>query len=114
MHFVCCMFALRPLSGFEHSGLYNIERFLPVGCSLSCSLFEKCSTFLYWELSQRSKVQSIFHYLDKFLFVVQVNSSEWIDLMNLFQKLCSNLGIPLALEKKQLAFYSFDFLRLRN
>lgn len=74
------------LLGFKHSGLYYIEKSLTIGCSLSCSLFEKF-TFPHWELSQRSKLQSIVHYLDDFLFVGQANSSECIDLMNQFQKL---------------------------
>ena len=33
------------LLGFRHSGAYYIDKCLPMGCSLSCALFEKFSKF---------------------------------------------------------------------
>ena len=71
-----------------------------MGCSLSCSLFEKFSIFLHWELSRRSELESI-HYLDDFLFFGSANSLECKDLMSHFEVLCLELGIPLALEKTE-------------
>lgn len=50
------------LLGNKHSGLYYNEKF-SMGCSLSCSLFEKSSTFLHWKLSRSSKMQSINQYI---------------------------------------------------
>ncbi|XP_062597918.1 uncharacterized protein LOC134259342 [Saccostrea cucullata] len=101
---ISCAFRLLPvcpqdfcLLGFQHSGAYYIDKCLPMGCSLSCSLFEKFSTFLHWELAQRSKLKSIIHYLDDFLF---------------FEELCLDLGIPLAFEKTEGPSTRLSFLGL--
>ena len=64
-------------------------------CSLPCSLFEKFSTFLHLELSRRSELESIIHYLDDFLFVGSANSLECKDLISHYEVLCLELGIPL-------------------
>lgn len=39
------------LLGIKFEGEFYIDKCLPMGCSLSCNLFEKCSTFLQWALS---------------------------------------------------------------
>jgi hypothetical protein len=89
------------LLGLKHSVLYYIDKCLPMGCSLSCSLFEKFSTFLHWELSRRSNLGSIIHYLDDFMFIGSASSLECKDLMGHFEVLCFELGIPLAQEKTE-------------
>lgn len=100
------------LLGLKHADLYYIDKCLPMGCSLSCSLFEKFSTFLHWELSRRSELESIIHYLDDFLFVGSDNSLECKDLMTHFEVLCLELGIPLALEKTEGPVTCLSFLGL--
>lgn len=54
------------LLGFEILNSYYKDECLPMGCSISCSLFEKFSTFLHGEVQHRSNIQSIVHYLDNF------------------------------------------------
>lgn len=43
---------------FRHAGMYYMDKCLPIGCSLSCSLFEKFSTLLHRILSRRSQLHS--------------------------------------------------------
>jgi hypothetical protein len=100
------------LLGLQHDGFYYIYKCLPMGCSLSCSLFEKFSTFLNWELSRRSKLHSIIHYLDDFLFIDKANLTECCDLMKDFESLCLDLGIPVALEKTEGLTTRLNFLGL--
>lgn len=38
------------LLGFSFDGLYFMDRALPIGCSISCSAFERFSPFLEWAL----------------------------------------------------------------
>ena len=42
------------LLGINFEGKFYIDKCLPMGCCLSCSLFEKCSSFFQqWPLSRR-------------------------------------------------------------
>lgn len=36
------------LLGIQFEGKYWVDKNLPMGCSISCSLFEKFATFLHW------------------------------------------------------------------
>ena len=89
------------LLGFKIADLYYIDKCLPMGCSISCSLFEKFSTFLHWEVQHRSNIESIVHYLDDFLFIGDKSTDECQILMCCFQELCKGLGVPLAVEKTE-------------
>ena len=71
----------------------------PMGCSASCALFEKCSSFLEWTIEFISGKQSIEHYLENFLFVGRPGTNECTELMSTFRSLCDYMGIPLAEEK---------------
>lgn len=52
--------------GFKIDNYYFIDKCLPFGCSISCSLFEKFSTFLELLFIFRSRCDNIVHYLDDF------------------------------------------------
>jgi hypothetical protein len=42
---------------------------MPMGCSISCSKFEKFSTFLHWlTTTKESNSENLDHYLDDFFF----------------------------------------------
>jgi hypothetical protein len=86
------------LFGFKFKGLYFYDKCLPMGCSASCAVFEKFSSFLDWAIKERSGFESIEHYLDDFLFAGRADSSECTNLMSNFSSLCQELGIPLAVE----------------
>ena len=87
------------LLGFQFLGSYYIDKCLPMGCAVSCDLFEKFSTFLNWALQQNTGIESVFHYLDDFLFIGKMGTDECITLMKGFEKLCDFIGVPLAPEK---------------
>lgn len=69
-----------------------------MGCSISCATFEKFSSFLEWEIRQRSGSQSIDHYLDDFIFMV-LSKARCKGIMNQFSLLCKKVSIPVAHEK---------------
>ena len=70
-----------------------------MGCKISCSLFEKFSTFLDWLVKDLAKINSMDHYLDDFIFVGVYNSNQCRELVSTFSKVCSELGVPIAEEK---------------
>ena len=57
------------LLGFTFQNKFYFDKCLPMGCSISCALFEKFSTFLEFCICNLSKSSSITHYLDDFFFV---------------------------------------------
>ena len=87
------------LLGFKFQGNYYIDKCLPMGCSKSCSLFEKFSTFLQWALMEKTNLEPVFHYLDDFLFLGQATTQQCTTLMQEYTNLCDFLGVPLAEEK---------------
>ena len=56
------------LLGFKINNWYIIDKYLTMGCSVSCSHFERFSTFLHWVTEMESGLHEINHYLDDFLF----------------------------------------------
>lgn len=70
--------------GFKFINSYYVDNCLPMGCSISCSLFEMFSSFLHWELLQRSNSRRIIYYLDEFSFIGRANTAKSEMLMALF------------------------------
>ena len=42
------------LLGIQIDGEYYIDRCLPMGCSISCKMFNQFSTFLHWLVEKKS------------------------------------------------------------
>jgi hypothetical protein len=74
-----------------------------MGCSASCALLEKCSSFVEWTIKFISGKESMEHYLDDFLFVGRSCTTECTELMSTFRSLCDYMRVPLAEEKKHRA-----------
>ncbi|XP_053105446.1 uncharacterized protein LOC128324664 isoform X1 [Hemicordylus capensis] len=89
------------LLGFSFEGSYYIDRALPMGCSISCSAFERFSSFLEWAVRERAGLTSVVHYLDDFLFCCPGPLSTCKYLMDTFHELAKELGVPLAPEKTE-------------
>lgn len=89
------------LLGFKFQGKYYYDKCLPMGCSLSCAIFEKFSTFLEWATVENSGLDTLSHYLDDFIFAGSKGSGNCYNLMSSFQSICTECGIPLAVEKTQ-------------
>jgi len=87
------------LFGFKFRNLFFFDKCLPMGCSVSCCLFEKFANFLEWIVRERSHSNSTEHYLDDFFFVGKSCSNICFELMSTFHETCVELGVPLADEK---------------
>ena len=87
------------LVGIYFDGKFYIDKCLPMGCSLSCSLFEKFSSFLQWAVVRETGLNTIDHYLDDFFFAGSSSSSDCQLLMDGFISLAKIIGVPLAENK---------------
>ncbi|KAM4622292.1 uncharacterized protein O3C94_020114 [Discoglossus pictus] len=89
------------LLGCQIGGKIFVDQCLPMGCCISCSYFEKFSSFLHWVLCVKTGLSSVVHYLDDFLFIGSSDSLDCIQLMQGFQELAVDFGIPLAEDKSE-------------
>lgn len=87
------------LLGIYFEGKYWIDKNLPMGLGISCSLFEKFSTFIHYLVAYKSGIETLDHYLDDFIFAGAANSRDCECLMDTFAQISDELGIPLADEK---------------
>lgn len=89
------------LLGIKFEGQYYVDKNLPMGCSISCFLFEKLATFLHWLTVKRSGLETLDHYLDDFLFAGAANTNNCTYLMNCFMDICKEICVPLAENKTE-------------
>lgn len=89
------------LLGFKFEGQYFVDKMMVMGASNSCNYWEKLANFLQWVLKERTRSDNIDHYLDDFIFAGHSDSNQCWTLMNAFQQLCSQLGVPIADEKTE-------------
>ncbi|XP_061466237.1 uncharacterized protein LOC133377049 [Rhineura floridana] len=98
------------LLGLAFDGEYYVDRALPMGCSISCSVFERFSSFLEWAVKRRAGLQSVVHYLDDYLFAGPADSGTCRAFMAHFAGLAGELGVPLAAEKTEGPSTAITFL----
>ena len=89
------------LLGFTFANHFYFDKCLPMGCSISCALFEKFSTFLEFRVQQMARVGHVTHYLDDFLFIAPTKGACQERLSN-FTAACGELGVPIAGEKRKV------------
>ena len=91
---------------------YFVEKNLPFGHSISCSVFQRFSRALKHILEfATGSPHSVTTYLDDFLF--QVPSSEKCShLVSTFRQICEQLGVPIAEEKTVEATTRIEFLEM--
>jgi hypothetical protein len=85
--------------GFKFENQYFFDKCLPMGASISCSLFEKFLTALHWFIQQESNNDNILHYLDDFLFGGKAETKQCCNTLKVFQESCKVWGVPLADDK---------------
>ena len=90
------------LLGFRFNSCWWVDRCVPMGCAISCSLFEKFSSFLEYHVKTIAgeKVINIRHYLDDYV-IASSSRDECDEAMQLFAKACDELGVPIAHEKTE-------------
>lgn len=101
-----------PLLGFHFNNKYYIDKCLPFGCSIACATFVKFSSAMHWIIEHTAKASSMVHYLDDFLFAGSATSNTCLHLMNSFDQVCHELGVPISHEKTEGPATSITFLGL--
>jgi len=81
-----------------------------MGCSISCALFEKFSTFLHWVVEKKSGLSTLDHYLDNFLFAGAALTNDCQKLMDTFCFVSKELGVPIAETKRKVPLQNLHFL----
>lgn len=91
------------LLGIHSSSGYWIQKTLPQGAALSPAVFEVFSTFVQWAVinSSQSHLTSVDHYLDDFWFAGRKDSSDCLELMDTFDFVCKDIGIPINHDKTE-------------
>ncbi|XP_040273667.1 uncharacterized protein LOC120989530 [Bufo bufo] len=89
------------LLGFQWEGCFYVDCCLPMGCAISCSLFDSFSSFLEWVVKQEAGWNSVLHYLDDFLFLGPAESRVCAILLHTMERVGARFGIPLAAEKTE-------------
>jgi hypothetical protein len=100
------------LLGFKIEEKFYIDKCMPMGCSVSCATFERFSTFLHWVIENKSGSKNIDHYLDDFLFGGEKGTNECKNLLLQFEKICSEIGVPIANEKTEGLSTIIEYLGL--
>ena len=100
------------LIGFMFKDKYYYDMAMPMGCSISCSTWEKFGTFIEWIVRKRSTGGSLLHYIDDFLFVGKEGTTDCEELMTKFHTACDKLGVPIAPEKTEGPTNKLIFLGL--
>lgn len=87
------------LLGIKIGGQYYYDKVLPMGCRISCNLFEKFSNAMQWVIKHVYTFDHITHILDDFMFVGPRDSFECMRGLQSFMQLAKFVGIPLKPEK---------------
>ena len=85
--------------GFKWQGNYYFDRCLPMGCSISCHVFESLSQALQWILTQKLGVQFASHILDDFIFFGHPGSSACREGLHQFLALAEHINLPVKHSK---------------
>lgn len=89
------------LLGIQFNGDFYYDKCLPMGCSISCSIFETFSTALQWIACTKFGVPTMLHILDDFLFLGPPDSSICKLALHQFMSMCDVLGVPIKGEKTE-------------
>lgn len=82
------------LLGFKFNDCFYYDKCLPMGLSISCSLFEKLSCALVWIAQNKFGASSISHILDDFIFI-SISPSICAKSLTSFIDMCASLGVPI-------------------
>ena len=97
------------LLGFTWGGKFYYDKFLAMGASSSCQIFEKFSSSLHWAMEQAGFTDTV-HVLDDFLFVGPPKSKQCQEALKWFKHMCSECGIALKSEKTTTPQTEIEFL----
>ena len=99
------------LMGFQVNGFFYYDCCLAMGCSQSCSIFERISDSLVWIMKVHYKIENIVKVLDDFIFI-EKTALKCQNSLEIFIRVCNFLRIPLAMNKTTWPAQSIIFLGL--
>ena len=101
----------RHLLAMQWNKQIYIDMCLPFGLRSAPKLFNILADLLSWIVEQKG-VSPVLHYLDDFLIMTPPSSASHVclDKLNTIMEVCSQLGIPLAMEKLEGPSQSLTFL----
>ena len=79
--------------------MFYFDKCLPMGCSVSCQLFETFSTAIQWILTSKLGLPHMSHILDDFIFFGPPKSSQCKCSLQAFLSLCESLQLPVKTER---------------
>ena len=85
--------------GMQWQGRVYVDGMLPFGLRSAPKLFNAVADALEWCVAQQG-AQRIYHYLDDFVVLGSPGTAECATSLNILQKVCQELGVPLAPEKQ--------------
>ena len=90
------------LLGFKLEDGFYFDRCLPMGCAVSCAMFETLSRALQWILCTKMSVDHMSHILDDFIFFGPPQSTHAQSALDAFTALCQDIGLPIKHSKTVL------------
>lgn len=102
------------LLGIKFEGEYYIDKCLPMGIRCAPAYFETFSSFIEYCVRHRIKSDRIVHYMDDFLMVGSADATgiQCSQIVQEFQSVCTELGVPLAEEKSEGPTTNLTYLGL--
>ncbi len=99
------------LLGFRIDALWFLDVCMSFGLAIACQVFEKFSTALHWSVSTLIR-DLLIHYLDDFLLGGGRNQQTCKANLNTFDRVCRELGVPVARDKTTPPTQVLSFLGL--
>ena len=99
----------RPLLGMKWKGELYIDTALPFGLRSAPKIFTAIADGLQYILQEQGSCE-LLHYLDDFLFMGAPGSRRCHESLQLAQRMCARLGVPLAYEKLEGPATELTFL----
>ena len=87
------------LLGFQFDDKLYYDRCLPMGCRMSCNIFERFSSALQHVMQTSFNCSGITHILDDFIFVGPPQCDVTLNHLQSFLSLADNCGIPIKHSK---------------
>ena len=97
------------LLGIQFKDQFYFDKCLPFGCSISCSTFEKFSTFLEWTIKAVTASKNVRNYLDDFALAAFTGKGCQHTLDSALE-LLQDIGVPVAHNKTVQPTTSMTFL----
>ena len=105
-----CWLIFKATNPYNNQVAFFVDKCLPFGASISCSHFQRFSNALRHLLEfLTGKKFAVTNYLDDFLFI-DTTAPGCNALVSKFLKLCSDISLPVSLEKTEWATTRITFL----